>query len=140
MINKTINSVIAALYKEFGDSYKYEVEDNEQNLTTPCFTIGFVMPTTKGGLWTIRNRLMPVVVHYFPKDELRPNRECYSVAERALEALEVIEIDGVKVAGKQLETQVIEGVLQVFATYEFWTETPVQTDPIEEIEHHTSLE
>lgn len=135
MVNKTINAVMTALYNTFGDDYSYLKENNEQGLPTPCFLVSLLRPTSRGGLWRTYNRVMPIVINYFPKSDVRPKNECYDVGERALEAVEVIEIEGVKVSGTDLEIQLVDdNVLQIFVTYDFWTQTVREPDePVEEL-------
>lgn len=135
MVNKTINAVITALYNTFGDEYTYLKENNEQGLPNPCFLVSLLRPTSRGGLWRTYNRVMPIVINYFPKSDIRPKNECYDIGERALEAVEVIEIEGVKVSGTDLEIQLVDdNVLQIFVTYDFWTQTVGKpTEPVEEL-------
>lgn len=135
MVNKTINAVMTALYNTFGDDYSYLKENNEQGLPTPCFLVSLLRPTSRGGLWRTYNRVIPIVINYFPKSDIRPKNECYDVGERALEAVEVIEIEGVKVSGTDLEIQMVDdNVLQIFVTYDFWTQTVREPDePVEEL-------
>ena len=141
MVNKTINAVIAALHNTFGDDYSYLKENNEQGLPTPCFLVSLLRPTSRGSLWRTYNRVMPIVINYFPKSDVRPKNECYDIGERALEAVEVIEIEGVKVSGTDLEIQLIDdNVLQIFVTYDFWTQTVREPDePVEELVSDISL-
>lgn len=141
MVNKTINAVIAALHNTFGDDYSYLKENNEQGLPTPCFLVSLLRPTSRGSLWRTYSRVMPIVINYFPKSDVRPKNECYDVGERALEAVEVIEIEGVKVSGTDLEIQLIDdNVLQIFVTYDFWTQTVREPDePVEELVSDISL-
>lgn len=135
MVNKTINAVIAALHNTFGDDYSYLKENNEQGLPTPCFLVSLLRPTSRGSLWRTYSRVMPIVINYFPKSDVRPKNECYDIGERALEAAEVIEIEGVKVSGTDLEIQLVDdNVLQIFVTYDFWTQTVREPDePVEEL-------
>lgn len=141
MVNKTINAVIAALHNTFGDDYSYLKENNEQGLPTPCFLVSLLRPTSRGSLWRTYNRVMPIVINYFPKSDVRPKNECYDIGERALEAVEVIEIEGVKVSGTDLEIQLVDDdVLQIFVTYDFWTQTVREPDePVEELVSDISL-
>lgn len=141
MVNKTINAVIAALHNTFGDDYSYLKENNEQGLPTPCFLVSLLRPTSRGSLWRTYSRVMPIVINYFPKSDVRPKNECYDIGERALEAVEVIEIEGVKVSGTDLEIQLIDdNVLQIFVTYDFWTQTVREPDePVEELVSDISL-
>lgn len=141
MVNKTINAVMAALHNTFGDNYSYLKENNEQGLPTPCFLVSLLRPTSRGSLWRTYSRVMPIVINYFPKSDVRPKNECYDIGERALEAVEVIEIEGVKVSGTDLEIQMLDdNVLQIFVTYEFWTQTVREPDePVEELVSDISL-
>lgn len=140
MVNKTIDAVLRALYTEFGDDYEYLTENNEQDLPTPSFLVALIRPTSHGGFWNTHNRVMPIVIYYYPKDDIHPRRECYSVAERALEAIATITIEKVKVAGKELEIQMVDNVLQIFATYDFWTKTlePIKSS-VEQLDNNVSL-
>ena len=141
MVNKTINAVIAALHNTFGDDYSYLKENNEQGLPTPCFLVSLLRPTSRGSLWRTYSRVMPIVINYFPKSDIRPKNECYDIGERALEAVEVIDIEGVKVSGTDLEIQLVDdNVLQIFVTYDFWTQTVREPDePVEELVSDISL-
>lgn len=141
MVNKTINAVIAALHNTFGDDYSYLKENNEQGLPTPCFLVSLLRPTSRGSLWRTYSRVMPIVINYFPKSDVRPKNECYDIGERALEAVEVIEIEGVKVSGTDLEIQLVDdNVLQIFVTYDFCTQTVREPDePVEELVSDISL-
>lgn len=141
MVNKTINAVIAALHNTFGNDYSYLKENNEQGLPTPCFLVSLLRPTSRGSLWRTYSRVMPIVINYFPKSDVRPKNECYNIGERALEAVEVIEIEGVKVSGTDLEIQLVDdNVLQIFVTYDFWTQTVREPDePVEELVSDISL-
>lgn len=141
MVNKTINAVIAALHNTFGDDYSYLKENNEQGLPTPCFLVSLLRPTSRGSLWRTYSRVTPIVINYFPKSDVRPKNECYEIGERALEAVEVIEIEGVKVSGTDLEIQLVDdNVLQIFVTYDFWTQTVREPDePVEELVSDISL-
>lgn len=141
MVNKTINAVMSALHNTFGDDYSYLKENNEQGLPTPCFLVSLLRPTSRGSLWRTYSRVMPIVINYFPKSDVRPKNECYDIGERALEAVEVIEIEGVKVSGTDLEIQLVDdNVLQIFVTYDFWTQTLREPDePVEELVSDISL-
>ena len=141
MVNKTINAVIAALHNTFGDDYSYLKENNEQGLPTPCFLVSLLRPTSRGSLWRTYSRVMPIVINYFPKSDVRPKNECYDIGERALEAVEVIDIEGVKVSGTDLEIQLVDdNVLQIFVTYDFWTQTVREPDEtVEELVSDISL-
>ena len=141
MVNKTINAVIAALHNTFGDDYSYLKENNEQGLPTPCFLVSLLRPTSRGSLWRTYSRVMPIVINYFPKSDIRPKNECYDIGERALEAVEVIDIEGVKVSGTDLEIQLVDdNVLQIFVTYDFCTQTVREPDePVEELVSDISL-
>ena len=155
MVNKTINAVIAALHNTFGDDYSYLKENNEQGLPTPCFLVSLLRPTSRGSLWRTYSRVMPIVINYFPKSDVRPKNECYDIGERATLVgnntlmyydyasgeSEVIEIEGVKVSGTDLEIQLVDdNVLQIFVTYDFWTQTVREPDePVEELVSDISL-
>ena len=69
MVNKLLNGVSNQLYDQFGADYKYYVENVEQNLTKPCFTIDCVLPLQRSRSRWLYDRTVPIVIHYFSSDK-----------------------------------------------------------------------
>lgn len=122
MINTVLDSITRNLHAMFGDNYHYYVEDIEQDLETPCFTIQVLNPTNRSVNNTDYYRTVPCVLHYFGSDKHNMKKDSFAIAERVLESIEYIQIGDQLVRGEDMEYTVIDDVLQIFITYGFWTE------------------
>lgn len=122
MINTVLNSITRTLHATFGDSYHYYVEDIEQNLETPCFIIQVLNPMNRSVNKKDYYRTVPCVLHYFSDKPHNMKKDSFVMAERVLESIEYIEIDGQLVRGEDMEYTINDDVLQIFITYSFWTE------------------
>ena len=121
MVNTFIDAITVALYEKFGESYKYYLEDVEQNVTKPCFVVGTLNPLVRSTSAKKYDRTLPIVIHYFTtKDNtVDAKKDCYTIAEQLLEALEYLNVSDCIVRGENSEWELVEGVLQFFITYRF---------------------
>lgn len=117
-----LSGVSNQLYDVFGEDYKYYVEDVEQNLKKPCFTMNALVPSQRSRSRLLYDRTIPIVVHYFSSDKVNTKKDCYEKAELIVEALEYIPFEGTLIRGEDIDWQIVEDdVLQVFVTYRFIT-------------------
>ena len=65
MVNALLNAVTKQLGTHFGIKYHYYMEDVEQNLTKPCFTVDTLIPIQRSKSPILYDRTIPIVVHYF---------------------------------------------------------------------------
>lgn len=121
MVNDLLNSVTKQLGSTFGTNYRYYVENVEQNLTKPCFTIDMLLPMERSKSPVLYDRTMPLVVHYFSDSKTNLKQDCYSMAERVLECLEYLPYQNSILRGEDISWQIVEDVLQIFITYKFTT-------------------
>ena len=121
MVNEMLKGISNQLYDVFGTDYKYYVENVEQKLTKPCFTIDCVIPLQRSRSRVLYDRTMPVVVHYFTGEKEITKQDCYEKAELIVEALEFVPFHGSLLRGENISWQIIDDVLQVFVTYRFIT-------------------
>lgn len=121
MVNKVLNSVTVQLHSTFGDSYKYYVENVEQNLTKPCFTIDTIIPLQRSKSPVLYDRTMPMVIHYFSEDKKDTKTDCYAKAEQIVECMEYLPFQNTTLRGENISWQIVDEVLQVFITYRFTT-------------------
>ena len=121
MVNSLLNSVTKQLGTTFGTGYRYYVENVEQNLTKPCFTIDLLMPIERSKSPILYDRTMPLVVHYFSDSKTNLKQDCYNIAERAVECLEYLPFQNSILRGEDISWQMVENVLQIFITYKFTT-------------------
>lgn len=134
MVNAALDSISEALHAKFGDTYHYYVEDVEQGTKTPCFSIDALNPTfrstnRKDYYWTV-----PIVIHFFTNDKVSTNKTCFGVGQQVLECLEYLTVQGRLLRGKDMSFTMVDDVLQIFITYNFWTEEPENIPAMEDIE------
>lgn len=121
MVNEMLNGISTQLYDTFGAGYKYYVENVEQKLTKPCFTIDSIMPLQRSRSRVLYDRTIPIVVHYFSNEKEKTKEDCYAKAELIVEALEYVPFHGALIRGEDISYQLVDDVLQVFITYRFIT-------------------
>lgn len=128
MVNSMLDALTVQLGKTFGTDYHYYVEDVEQNLTKPCFTIDTLIPTQRSKSPRLYDRTVPIVIHWFGKDKSTLKKDCYAMAERVLECVEYIPYENTMLRGEDISWQIVNDVLQVFVTYEFTTVMSKETE------------
>lgn len=116
-----LKGISTQLYDVFGADYKYYVENVEQQLKKPCFTIDSIMPLQRSRSRVLYDRTIPVVIHYFSNEKQNTKRDCYDKAELVVEALEYVPFHGALLRGENISYQMVDDVLQVFVTYKFIT-------------------
>ena len=121
MVNKLLNAVTKQLGTTFGNKYHYYVENIEQNLTTPCFTVDMLLPTQRSKSPVLYDRTMPLVIHYFSDSKTNLKQDCYSMGEQVIECLEYLPFKDTLIRGEDISWQIVDDVLQVFITYNFTT-------------------
>ena len=123
MVNSFLNAVTTQLGKTFGATYHYYVENVEQGLMKPCFTVDCIIPLQRSKSPILYDRTIPLVVHYFDNDKAVLKKDCYEMAERLTETLEYIPFKSTLIRGENISWQIVDDVLQVFVTYKFTTKT-----------------
>lgn len=133
MINSIIEAISISLNEEFGDGYETHMEEIKQGLKEPCFFITCLNPTTELFLGKRYFRTNQFCIQYFPETNEK-QRECNGVAERMLQCLEYITIYGEDkpIMGTKMKYEVVDGVLNFFVNYDFFTvktedQTPMET-------------
>ena len=135
MVNEMLKGISNQLYDVFGADYKYYVENVEQKLSKPCFTIDSIIPLQRSRSRVLYDRTIPVVVHYFTADKENTKKDCYEKAELIVEALEFVPFHGSLIRGENISWQIVDEVLQVFITYRFTT-----AKVIENVDNMATLE
>ena len=121
MVNSMLDAVTKQLGNTFGLDYRYYVENVEQGLQKPCFTIDALLPTERSKSPVLYDRTIPIVVHYFSDSKTNLKKDCYEMAERTLECLEYIPYEKTILRGENISWQIVDDVLQIFITYKFTT-------------------
>ena len=86
------------------------------------------MPTERSKSPVLYDRTVPLVIHYFSDKKLNLKRDCYNIAERALECLEYIPYENTILRGEDISWQIVDGVLQILITYKFTTVMSRETE------------
>lgn len=133
MINSIVEAISCSLNKEFGDDYEIHNEEIKQGLKEPCFFIACLNPNNNLFLGKRYERTNQFCIQYFPQSA-KKQRECADVAERMYDCLEYVTADGdtKPIRGSKMNHQVVDGVLNFFVNYDFFTvktedQTPMET-------------
>lgn len=121
MVNTFLKAVTTRLGSTFGTDYHYYVENVEQKLKTPCFTVDLLLPLQRSKSPVLYDRTMPLVIHYFSDSKDSKKHDCYAMAEQIVECLEHLPFEGCLIRGEDISWQVTDDVLQIFVTYKFTT-------------------
>lgn len=121
MVNSILNATTKQLGTTFGDTYCYYVENVEQKLQKPCFTVDVLIPLQKAKGTVLYDRTMPMVIHYFSDKPNSLKKDCYSMAEQIIECLEYLPFKDTILRGMDINWQMVDDVLQIFVTYKFVT-------------------
>ena len=142
MVNSILNAVTKQLGTTFGTSYRYYVENVEQNLTKPCFTVDTLIPLQRSKSPVLYDRTIPIVVHYFSDSKTNLKQDCYSIGEQVVELLEHLPFKNTILRGQDISYQIVDDVLQVFITYKFTTRLVTEEvdamDEYAETVHHVN--
>lgn len=128
MVNDFLNAVTKQLGKTFGTTYHYYVENVEQGLIKPCFTVDILTPLERSRSAILYDRTFPLVVHYFGINPEKIKKECYAMAEDLIECLEYIPFNNTFIRGENISWHMVEDVLQAFVTYKFVTKSDKPLD------------
>ena len=128
MIESLLNAVTKQLGTTFGNKYHYYVENIEQNLTKPCFTVDVILPTQRSISPVLYERTMPIVVYYFSDSKTNLKQDCYSMGEQIVECLEYLPFNNTLIRGEEISWHMVEDVLQLFITYQFVSKRVVEDE------------
>ena len=128
MVNSFLSAVTKQLGTTFGTKYRYYVENVEQGLTKPCFTVDMLIPLQRSKSPILYDRTMPIVVHYFSDSVNEIKKDCYGMAEQIVECLEYLPFENTLIRGEDISWQIVEDVLQIFITYKFTTQKVVEVE------------
>ena len=134
MVNKFLDAITIALYNKFGDLYTFYIEEVEQNFDKPCCIVGTLNPLIRSVSSTRYYRTIPIVIHFFTEKEntIDAKKDNHNKAEGLIEALEYLKLDNLLFRGENMEYEIVDGVLQFFITYNFYTTTEIEQIYMEE--------
>lgn len=114
-----INGVIAAIRTAYDEAFTIYTEPTEQELTKPCFLILCSKSTEEHKAGTRREKSFTFTVHYYPESD-ESTRECQNVMEKLYRLLKIISTDAGKLRGKNLKSEIADGILKFEVTYMFF--------------------
>ena len=140
MINSIIEAISVSLNEEFGDDYENHMEEIKQGLKEPCFFIACLNPTNNLFMGKRYERTNQFCIQYFPQSDEK-QRECNGVAERMYDCLEYVITDGdtKPIRGSGMNHQVVDGVLNFFVNYDFFTVKTEDNTPMETMTASTGV-
>lgn len=107
-----LDYVAIKLHEAFGyEIYKHEVE---QGLIEPCFLISVIGYNKQQLLGSRSIRRLPLDILFFPSEGIT---QCYEVADRLMNELEIVGDNVNKFAGTEMNAEVIDGVLHFRVNY-----------------------
>ena len=133
MVNLILDAVTKQLGTTFGDTHHYYVEDIEQGLIKPCFTVDLMLPLQRSKNKVLYDRTFPMVIHWFGDSKFNNKKKCYAMAEQVIECLEYLPFNNTLLRGEDISWEIVDDVLQVFMTYKFITRNAT-------VEEETSIE
>ena len=122
MIDEFLGAITKQLSTTFGtEKYKYYIEDVEQKLKRPCFTVMAISPLQRSVNPYQYDRTMPIVVHFFSDSKDHKIKDSYQIGEQISECLEYLNFKDCLIRGDDISWNMNEDVLQFFITYRFRT-------------------
>jgi len=111
-----IDGIAGAIYAEFGDGFTIYTENNQQDLSAPCFLISIDSNSNRNLLNHRYNHTIMANVVYFPSEgsadkPASTSKEMNDAADRILHCLEVITANDHKVRSTNRSTTVSDGSL-----------------------------
>lgn len=128
MVNDLLTAVTTQLGTTFGTSNHYYTETVQQDLVTPAFTVGMILPTQRSKSPVLYDRTMPIVIHWFSDTQDDLKEKCYKIAEQAVECLEYLPFKGKIIRAENISWEIVDNVLQIFMTYKFTTMKVLEDD------------
>lgn len=139
-MNQIAEAISMALYTEFGEDYHIYVESVMQGLSEPCFFISCIH--SEGGIFRGNRhaRKNQFCIQYFPRDELRANGECTSVADRLFLCLKRLHVNEIWIMGRKMNCEVSDGLLHFFVHYDvFLDEVSERIPAMEDLKRESNV-
>ncbi len=135
MTNEFLNAITKQLGTTFGNTYHYYVENVQQGLKKPCFVVDLITPRTRSRSSILYDRTMPIVIYYFNTEANTSKADANRMAEQLVECIEYLSFGNSLIRGEDISWLIVDGVLEVFATYRFRTQKVMDDEPkLEELE------
>lgn len=132
-ILKAVGSAAA----EIGGCSVY-VEALPQGFKAPCF---FLREVKRSYVRTVGERFRQkseIVVNYYPKDKKNAREECGAISNALFERLEFVQTDEGLIHGIEKRSEIENGALSFFVSFEFFTLSAKTAEKMERLEYNGS--
>lgn len=129
MVNKILDGITNALYREFGSGLPIYTENRQQGVKKPCFFVFCISDSDERCLGSRRKLENRFTVQYLPCTD-EPKRECNGVKERLKSVLEYIKnADGDLMEGTKISSEPTDEFLTMFVNYDCYAVKTMQEEP-----------
>lgn len=129
-IIKAVGSAIGRL----GECVIYS-ERLPQGFKAPCFFIREVKRSRTRVVGDRFRERAQVEVAYYPKDKLNAREECYAVSNAMFELMELVRTEDGLIRGVEKRSEVENGTLKFFVTFELFTVSRKSAEMMERLEY-----
>lgn len=125
MLNSIIEAISIKLNDEFRDKYPIYTEEVEQDCKKPCFFILPISQEIKEELGGSAKKSITLNIMFFPDDEAKKgkgilkNREILKISSVLLEKMKLLDVDGKKLRGVNVNSETTGEILNFIVTYSY---------------------
>ncbi len=123
--------------RRLGDCRVY-AEALPQGFKAPCFFVREIKRTSARTVGERFHHRAEVEIVYYPKDKLNPREECYAVSNALFEYLEFVKSDEGLVHGVDKRSEVENGVLKFYVSFDFFTVNKKAAEKMERLVYNGS--
>lgn len=117
MVNDVFDGISIKLNEEFGDSYPIYSEQVDQHFTEKCFYIDLLKPLIQPYVGDRYLRIYPFDIRFYPIENNNMNVQMCDVADKLIEVLRYITVDGNLVRGINMNYEIVDDVLHFMVQY-----------------------
>ena len=135
MISSIIVGITRTLYDEFGNDYKYIIDQIEQGFEDknifgePCFFIRLIRAENNQFLNNRYKLNQSFEIRLHNEKSKNKNDEFHKIGNKVMDLLEYIKDGDGLIRGTRRNFIINDGVLQVFVDYDFYAYREVEPDP-----------
>lgn len=131
-----LKSVGGGLHR-LGD-FRVYIETLPQGFKAPCFFLREVKHTSVRTVGERFRQRAEIEIVYYPKDKANAREECYAVSNALFECLEFVQTDEGLIHGVDKRSEVKDGVLKFYASFDFFTVNKKNVDKMEKLAYNGS--
>ncbi len=117
MVNDIFDGISIKLNEEFGDTFPIYSEQVDQNFTEKCFFIDLQKSSVRQYVGNRYLRNYPFDIRFFPIENNNKTAQIADVADRLIQCLEYITVNGNLVRGINMNYEIVDDVLHFMVEY-----------------------